>query len=243
MHTQMSSQSSTATARAIEQIVRAQLLLVAVILCVIGAFLVAQGTVLALAGITAVGLGLVGVARLLASVPLRDLADLALKGFVAAAALVFVALAVLPHFGWYRPVTVLSGSMRPTFSAGDLIIARPEPLRDVRVGQVISYHVPVGSGQVETHRVIRIFHGGANPIVQTQGDANNSRDPWTAKLHGRQAWRLSVVVPHAGYVVNALRGRTLHVAAVIIAPALIVLLFLAGLWNVPVPRWLGYARS
>jgi signal peptidase len=166
-----------------------------------------------------------------------------LKGLVAATAAVFVALAVLPHFGWYRPVTVLSGSMQPTFSAGDLIIARPEPLRGVRVGQVISYHVPVGDRQVETHRVIRILQGGANPVVQTQGDANNSRDPWTAKLHGRQAWRLSLVIPHAGYVVNALRGRTLHVAAVIVAPALILLLFLAGLWNIPVPRRLGHARS
>jgi signal peptidase I len=239
----MSSQNGRAKARAIEQIVRAQLLLVAVILCVIAAFLVAQGSVLALVGVAAVGAGLVGVARLLATVPLRELADVALKGLVVAAAAVFVALAVLPHFGWYRPVTVLSGSMRPTFSPGDLIIARPEPLHDVRVGQVISYYVPLGGRPLETHRVIRILHGGANPVVQTQGDANNWRDPWTAKLHGRQAWRLSLVVPHAGYVVNALRGRTLHIAAVIVAPALILLLFLGGLWNIPVPRRLGHARS
>jgi hypothetical protein len=37
------------------------------------------------------------------------------------AALLFVAIALLPKLGLYRPVTVLSGSMRPTFSPGDMV--------------------------------------------------------------------------------------------------------------------------
>src|SRR5439155_1538747 len=82
----------------------------------------------------------------------------------------------------------------------------------VRVGQVISYQVPVGAHQVETHRVVRILRGGAHPVVQTKGDANNRRDPWTARLEGRTAWRLALVVPYGGYVVNALRSPRLHVA-------------------------------
>lgn len=46
----------------------------------------------------------------------------------------FLALVVLPRLGLYRPVTVLSGSMRPTFSPGDMIVVAPEPVSAVRVG-------------------------------------------------------------------------------------------------------------
>ena len=150
---------------------------------------------------------------------------------LALALILFLAIAVLPRLGLYRPVTVLSGSMRPTFSPGDMVIVVPEPVSAVRVGQVISYQVPVGIHQVETHRVVSILQGGPHPTVQTQGDANNYHDPWTAKLEGNTAWRMVAVVPHLGYVVNFLRGRTLQQAAIIIAPALLALLILSEIWG------------
>ena len=152
---------------------------------------------------------------------------LLLVGFAAGA---FLLLAIGPRLGWYRPLTVLSGSMGPTFSPGDLILVRPEPMRDVRVGQVISFRVPVGAHQVETHRVIRLVRGGDHPIVQTQGDANDRRDPWTAELHGTTAWHQTVVIPYAGYAIHGLRSRALRLSAVIVAPALIALLILLDLW-------------
>jgi signal peptidase len=233
----MSSHGQTAAARAIEQIVRAQLLvLVPLLLGAAAASLHGSGALSAL-GLVASCVALVAIARGLRLVPARELGALVLHGLLGLAVLVFVAAALMPRLGWYRPLTVLSGSMRPTFSPGDLIIVRPEPLRDVRVGQVISYHVPVGAHQVETHRVIRILQGGASPVVQTQGDANNWHDPWTAKLHGSTTWRLGFVVPYAGYLINALRSRTLHLAAVLVAPALMALLVLAGLWGLPAPSF------
>jgi signal peptidase len=142
---------------------------------------------------------------------------------LALALALFVALAVLPRLGLYRPVTVLSGSMRPTFSPGDMSA--------VRVGQVISYQVPTGARQVETHRVIRVLSGGAHPVVKTQGDANNAPDPWTAKLEGSTAWQLSAVVPKLGYLVNAQRSHALRVATIFIAPLLLALLLLAEIWG------------
>ena len=146
------------------------------------------------------------------------------------AATAFLLLAIVPRLGWYRPMTVLSGSMAPTFSPGDLILVRPEPMRDVRVGQVISFRVPTGAHQVETHRVIKLVRGSDHPIVQTQGDANDRRDPWTAELHGATAWREAVVIPYAGYAIHGLRSRALRLSAVIVAPALIALLILLDLW-------------
>src|SRR5438128_1428470 len=81
----------------------------------------------------------------------------------AAAALVGVGLA--PRLGFYRPLTVLSGSMRPAFVPGDVVIVTPEPIRDVRPGQVITYAIPVGDHHVETHRVVRVVGGGDHPVV------------------------------------------------------------------------------
>jgi signal peptidase len=145
--------------------------------------------------------------------------------------LMLLGLAILPRLGLYRPVTVLSGSMRPTFSPGDMVFLAPEPMSAVRVGQVISYRVPVGIHQVETHRIVKILKGGANPVVQTKGDANNYPDPWTARLEGATAWHEVGVAPKLGYLVSALRSPTVRIAAVLIAPLFLLLLALAEIWG------------
>jgi|HubBroStandDraft_3_1064219.scaffolds.fasta_scaffold112325_2 signal peptidase I len=152
------------------------------------------------------------------------------RALLALALIFFLMLGVLPRLGLYRPVTVLSGSMRPTFSPGDMVIVTPEPVSSVRVGQVVSYQVPTGIHQVETHRIVKILQGGAHPVIQTQGDANNWPDPWTAKLEGNTAWRMRAVIPHLGYVVNWLRSSTLQRAAIVVAPTLLALLLLSEIW-------------
>jgi signal peptidase len=226
-------------ARTIEKIVRAQAFLLVPVLLAIGALCLQRRGPVGIAGMALVAVALVAVSRLLARVPRRELIGLANAVLVTAAAVVFVGIAVLPRLGVCRPLTVLSGSMRPTFDPGDLVIVRPEPVEQVRVGQVISYSVPVGIHQVETHRVIKVLRGGPHPIVQTQGDANNWRDPWTAELQGKTAWRLAVVIPYAGYAINALRSRTVHLISVGLVPLLLCLIVLAQLWGVsltPKPR-------
>jgi signal peptidase len=171
--------------------------------------------------------------RMLATGALR-VAQWSLVILAAAAA---VGLGVLPHLGLYRTMTVLSGSMVPTFRPGDVVVVRPEPMRDLRVGQVIAYEVPVGARQVETHRVIRIVHGrGTNhPVIQTKGDANGAPDPWTAELHGTTVWHLQAVVPKVGYALNALRGRFFQLFSIVVVPALLAVIALRRLWAQPTP--------
>lgn len=153
------------------------------------------------------------------------------RAVLALALALLLIIGILPALGLYRTATVLSGSMRPTFSPGDVVMLVPEPLSAVRVGQVISYRVPVGEHQIETHRVVRIIKGGAAPTVQTRGDANNTNDPWTATLEGNTAWREVGVIPKLGFLVNAMRSATLHTAAVLIAPLLLALLLLWEIWG------------
>lgn len=150
------------------------------------------------------------------------------------AILAAVGLGVLPHLGLYRTLTVLSASMQPTFSPGDVVVVRPEPIQQLRVGQVISYAVPVGAHQVETHRVVAILRGQgtSSPVIQTKGDNNTVVDPWTAQLHGSTVWRLEAVVPKAGYAINVMRGRTFHLISVILIPGLLAIVALARLWGI-----------
>jgi signal peptidase I len=151
---------------------------------------------------------------------------------------VFLALGILPRSGAYRTVTALSASMTPTFRPGDMLVLRPEPLSSVRAGQVISFSIPTGDRRVETHRIVKVLRGGSDPVVWTRGDANNTRDPWTAELHGSQAWRLTAIVPYAGWPLLWLREPPVRLALVVVAPALLLLLGLFAIWR-PARRTAG----
>ncbi len=155
------------------------------------------------------------------------------RALLAIGVLMLLGLAVLPRLGIYRTATVLTASMRPTFSPGDMAVTVPEPVSSVRVGQVISYRVPVGEHQIETHRVVKIVQGQgtSNPVIQTRGDANQANDPWTARLQGATAWRQVAVLPKLGYVVNFFRGRAIEMAAVLLAPIVLVVLLLSEIWS------------
>ena len=163
----------------------------------------------------------------------RAFADLALRLVLGAALAVFVLLALVPHLGLYRPETVLSGSMKPHFSPGDMVLVTPEPSRDVRVGQVISLHIPVGDHHVQTHRVVEVLRGGEHPVIRTKGDANNARDAWTARLDGSTAWQVRLVVPKLGWLIVWLRSPWLRLLTVFVAPALFALIALRRIWNEP----------
>ena len=176
--------------------------------------------------------GTSSIRRSAAQALLRSL-DLLARGGLLLALLVLVGLAVLPRAGWYRPVTVLSGSMKPAFSPGDMVVVTAEPLTDVRVGQVITYRIPIGDHHLQTHRVVKIVRGGPHPVVRTKGDANTAPDPWTAKLHGTTAWRVRAVLPKLGWAVFWLRSPLVHNLTVLLAPLLLAVLGVAQIWRRP----------
>jgi signal peptidase I len=144
-----------------------------------------------------------------------------------------VGLGLLPRTGWYRPVTVLSGSMQPAFSPGDMVVVTPEPVSAVRVGQVISYRIPVGDHHVQSHRVIAVLRRGGHLSVRTKGDANDAPDPWTATLHGTTAWRVRAVLPKLGWIVFWLRSPLVHQLTLFLAPLLLALLAVLQIWRRP----------
>jgi signal peptidase I len=176
----------------------------------------------------------------LAALPARLLRSALLAGALRlltwVAAAVFALLVLLPHTGLYRTAVPLSGSMEPTFAPGDLLLLRAEPLSRIRVGQVITYTIPIGDHHLETHRVVRVLRGGNEPVVQTKGDANRVRDPWTAVLHGRTVWRVERVVPRAGSALLWLGRPFVRVAFVLLLAGLLLHAGLVRIWLPPQRR-------
>ena len=154
----------------------------------------------------------------------------ALRALTALSLLLLGLLAIGPRTGLYRPVTVLSDSMAPTFSRGDLVISTPQPIGQLRVGQVVSFQIPVGDHRVESHRIVEILSGGVAPVVRTKGDANRAPDPWNAQLNGDRAWVVSYTVPRVGWLVLQMRNPLIRLLALFLAPALIVLRLLVRIW-------------
>jgi signal peptidase len=164
---------------------------------------------------------------------LKAVGNLALRAVLTASLGILLAVGVLPHFGWYRTETALSGSMEPYFSPGDMLVVTPEPLREVRPGWVISYRIPLGDHHVQTHRVIEVVRGGDHPLVRTKGDANKAADPWVAKLNGPKAWRVRKVVPHGGQLIVWLRQPIVRYLTLFLAPFLLALVWIVRIWRSP----------
>lgn len=136
-----------------------------------------------------------------------------------------------PRTGRYRTLTVLTGSMRPDIQPGAVVVVTPERPRDLRVGQVVTYRIPVDDHRVITHRVIEVVETGDQPVFRTQGDANDTPDPWLARVEGDTVWRVSYVVPLVGNALHWLRLPLIHRVTVLVLPVLVALWWVIGIWR------------
>ena len=83
----------------------------------------------------------------------------------------------VPSLGGVFPMIVLTDSMYPEISAGDLIICNTAEPEEIQVNDVISFFDPMGSGtSVVTHRVLEIVQEDGQLSYRTKGDNNNAED-------------------------------------------------------------------
>lgn len=150
--------------------------------------------------------------------------------FVALSLVAFGVLAVGPRTGRYQTATVLTASMRPTMPEGSMVVTTPVRPADLRVGDVITYRIPVEDRRIVTHRVVEIHEPGPTPVVRTKGDANNGPDPWTARLKGGSVWKARAAVPKVGYATVWLREPKVRTLFVLFVPFLLAALWLKDIW-------------
>jgi signal peptidase len=150
------------------------------------------------------------------------------------AALVFLFLAVGPRFLNYQTSTMLTGSMSPGINPGDVVVSVRTPVSELKVGDVITYSIPIDDHRIETHRVASIKLDGAGATtVTTKGDANPGADPWNAVLSEDYVYTQAGVVPYLGDVIRALRQPLVQSVFLYGASALLVVVVLTAIWRKP----------
>lgn len=127
-------------------------------------------------------------------------------GLLALMVALAAAVIVIPALAGGVPLTVLTSSMEPTLPPGTLIVVTPTPVKDIHVGNVVTYQIRSGDPAVVSHRVLSrsASSNGAITFI-TKGDNNDSPDaqPVTAAQIKGTVW---YSVPLLGYVNNAVNG-------------------------------------
>jgi signal peptidase I len=135
---------------------------------------------------------------------------------VALAAAVFV-----PRLAGATPYAVLTGSMRPDYPPGTLVVVRPVAAEEVRTGDVITYQLESGKPVVVTHRVVEVRRTVEGEITfLTRGDANDAADGKPVRpvqVKGR-AW---YAVPHLGRAHNLLSSVERQLAVYVVGGGLV----------------------
>jgi signal peptidase I len=149
---------------------------------------------------------------------------------------------VAPSLVGGRSLTVLSGSMEPALHVGDVVIDSRVSPADVRVGDIVTFSDPEGTGKLITHRVRRVRISEGTATVVTKGDNTNAVERWDVPASG-SVGRVEYRVPLLGFLVFWLHGP-LGRLGLIVVPALLLAGFeLWRIWRPQRPRHLGDAPA
>jgi signal peptidase len=109
---------------------------------------------------------------------------------------------------------VLTGSMRPNYGPGAVLLTQRIPVANVKTGMIVLF-VPPGKHSEYAHRITSVTGQRTSPIITTKGDANSSADPWHARLVTPYANQVIGSLPGIGRVMVAVRGTGQIVLAVL----------------------------
>lgn len=84
----------------------------------------------------------------------------------------------VPSVGGIFPMIILTDSMEPVFSSGDMIVCHTIDAEDVKEDDIICFYDPAGNGTATvTHRVTKVTTDENGELAwETKGDANNTED-------------------------------------------------------------------
>jgi signal peptidase len=134
---------------------------------------------------------------------------------------------------------VLSGSMEPVIHTGDVVLVGRIAPTDARVGDVVTFRDPEGTGRLITHRVRSVQVRERTVRLVTKGDAANGLQRWSVPADGslgRVQYRLWKLGYALGWIHGPL-GRLLLVAVPAVALAISTL---ARIWRGPTIAVAGF---
>lgn len=113
---------------------------------------------------------------------------------------------------------VLSKSMEPMFSKGDVVFSKDVTFEELNVGDVITFTHGEDS-KLTTHRITEI--DAKKKCVLTKGDSNKTLDPaWVAADDIAGVYWFSI--PVAGYLSFSLYGKDVLIVLATVAVALLL---------------------
>jgi signal peptidase len=135
--------------------------------------------------------------------PLAKLARPVTGGIAVLAVLALVGIAVAALvMGTWEVDAVRSGSMRPGFAIGGVVISERVPVSQLVDGDVIVFNDPYNPSEQIVHRIIKMHvRPDGLYVFETKGDANPAPDLWLLILKGPYAYRVRWSVPLVGYAI------------------------------------------
>ena len=118
----------------------------------------------------------------------------------------------------YRYYTVLTDSMVPEFSSGDMVFVKLANADSINTGDVITFNPSSGSEAYLTHRVIEKlndYQGTGVTCFKTKGDANDAEDSFLID-EGRVIGKVQFHVPKMGTIVRFVQLRWYFVLPLIV---------------------------
>ena len=156
------------------------------------------------------------------------------NGMTTVLVLLVAILAVLlvgTRFIGLMPFTVLSGSMEPVYSAGDLIYVKEVDPFELEEGTIITFML--SEDTIATHRIVEVVPDAEDDTVirfKTKGDANESED-------GGLVYYKNVIgtpifsVPKLGYVANFIQEPPGTYVAISAGALILALIFIPDLFG------------
>jgi len=121
---------------------------------------------------------------------------------------------------------ILSGSMRPGFTVGGVVISQRTPVSKLAVRDVIVFRNPNKPSEEMVHRIVQMTKGSDGQLlIKTQGDANPVRDPWTLTIRGNSVYKVRWSLPLLGYAAVAYQNH--RGIALLVAGFLLILVALS----------------
>jgi signal peptidase I len=143
--------------------------------------------------------------------------------------------AVAALFFHVRLSPVLTGSMKPAYSPGDVIITQRVDVHSLRPGDIAVF-VPPGESAAYAHRLTSVTEKNGSVVVTTKGDANQATDPWHAKLNGSSVPKVIGTLPAVGRPMTWIHARWLPAAAIAVLGLLLTAVGAAQILRTPSRR-------
>jgi signal peptidase len=131
-----------------------------------------------------------------------------------------------------RSFTMRSGSMTPAIDTGDVVVTEPISPLAARVGDIVTFRDPEGSGKLFSHRVQAVRPSGDVVRFVTRGDANTSTEHWNVPADG-SVGKVLYTVPKIGYALMWTGTVPARIALIVIPALLLCWTGLTRIWRTP----------